>query len=143
MRTMFSRIVIFASAAVAVAACGAHPDAKASSGSDSTHSAGGEVSKKPAETSTPSIAETPIDTANPRLIPGRKKMDSTSFMSAIRAGARAVPKWPSLPAADGALLPKNRIIAYYGNPHSRKMGVLGEYPEQEMLSKLDKTVEMW
>ncbi len=143
MRTMFSRILIAACAVVALDACSAHPDAKASAVKDSTHSAGGEVSKKAADSSTPSIADTPIDTANPKLIPGRKKMDSTSFMSAIRAGARAVPKWPSVPAAEGALLPKNRIIAYYGNPHSKKMGVLGEYPEQEMLAKLDKTVEMW
>src|SRR6185436_15057289 len=46
------------------------------------------------------------------------------------------------PAA-GALLPGNRIVAYYGNPHSKRMGVLGEYPEAEMLSMLDKTVEQW
>src|SRR6185503_18859382 len=32
---------------------------------------------------------------------------------------------------------------YYGNPHSKKMGVLGEYPEQQMLSMLDETVAMW
>ena len=37
-------------------------------------------------------------------------------------------------------LPGSRIIAYYGNPHSKKMGVLGEYPEEQMLSMLDKTV---
>ena len=29
----------------------------------------------------------------------------------------------------GALLPFNRIIAYYGNLYSKNMGVLGEYPE--------------
>ena len=28
----------------------------------------------------------------------------------------------------GALLPFNRIVAYYGNFYSTKMGVLGEYP---------------
>ena len=43
-------------------------------------------------------------------------------------------------ALAGAMLPKNRIVAYYGNPHSKKMGVLGEYPEQEMLAMLDKHV---
>jgi hypothetical protein len=28
-----------------------------------------------------------------------------------------------------------RIVAYYGNPLSKRMGVLGEYPEQEMLAQ--------
>ena len=36
----------------------------------------------------------------------------------------------------GALLPFNRIIAYYGNLYSTKMGVLGEYPEDEMLRSI-------
>ncbi|MCX6753408.1 MAG: hypothetical protein NTW62_03650 [Candidatus Nomurabacteria bacterium] len=43
----------------------------------------------------------------------------------------------------GALLPFNRIIAYYGNFYSTKMGVLGEYPEAEMLSKLDAEAKKW
>ncbi len=43
----------------------------------------------------------------------------------------------------GALLPFNRIIAYYGNLYSKKMGVLGEYPEGEMLAKLDVEVKKW
>lgn len=43
----------------------------------------------------------------------------------------------------GALLPFNRIIAYYGNLYSRKMGVLGEYDEPEMLRRLDAEVKKW
>ena len=43
----------------------------------------------------------------------------------------------------GALLPFNRIIAYYGNLYSKKMGVLGEYPEDEMLAKLAVEVKKW
>ena len=43
----------------------------------------------------------------------------------------------------GAILPFKRIIAYYGNLYSKKMGVLGEYPEGEMLSRLDAEVEKW
>jgi hypothetical protein len=43
----------------------------------------------------------------------------------------------------GAILPFNRIIAYYGNLYSKKMGVLGEYPEAEMLAKLDVEVKKW
>jgi len=36
----------------------------------------------------------------------------------------------------GALLPFNRIVAYYGNFYSTKMGILGEFPEEEVISKL-------
>ncbi|KKS12025.1 MAG: hypothetical protein UU66_C0003G0014 [Parcubacteria group bacterium GW2011_GWB1_41_5] len=43
----------------------------------------------------------------------------------------------------GAILPFNRIIAYYGNLYSKKMGVLGEYPEGEMLAKLNREVKKW
>ena len=43
----------------------------------------------------------------------------------------------------GAILPFNRIIAYYGNLYSTKMGVLGEYKEEEMLQKLQTEVQKW
>jgi hypothetical protein len=38
--------------------------------------------------------------------------------------------WPvkAVYPLDGAILPFNRIVAYYGNFYSTKMGVLGEYP---------------
>jgi len=43
----------------------------------------------------------------------------------------------------GAILPFSRIIAYYGNLYSTKMGVLGKYPEDEMLKKLGEEVKKW
>ncbi|MDQ3245040.1 MAG: hypothetical protein M3P22_01705, partial [bacterium] len=43
----------------------------------------------------------------------------------------------------GAILPFNRVIAYYGNLYSRKMGVLGQYDEEEMLARLDVEVKKW
>jgi hypothetical protein len=43
----------------------------------------------------------------------------------------------------GAILPFNRIVAYYGNLYSKNMGVLGEYPEDEMLQKLNSEVQKW
>jgi len=43
----------------------------------------------------------------------------------------------------GALLPFNRILAYYGNLYSTKMGVLGEYPEDEMFARLDVEAKKW
>lgn len=44
---------------------------------------------------------------------------------------------------DGVILPFNRIVAYYGNLYSKKMGVLGEYEEEEMLSRLNQEVKKW
>ncbi|MBI2120639.1 MAG: hypothetical protein HYT94_03385 [Parcubacteria group bacterium] len=43
----------------------------------------------------------------------------------------------------GAILPFNRIVAYYGNLLSKGMGVLGEYPEDVMLEKLEGEVKKW
>lgn len=43
----------------------------------------------------------------------------------------------------GAILPSRRIIAYYGNPLSRRMGVMGEYPPDQMLAMLDAEVAIW
>lgn len=43
----------------------------------------------------------------------------------------------------GALLPFNRIVAYYGNYLSTGMGVLGEYPHAEMIAKLKAAVAQW
>ena len=44
---------------------------------------------------------------------------------------------------DGAILPFKRIVAYYGNLYSKGMGVLGQYPEDEMLARLDVEVKKW
>ena len=54
-------------------------------------------------------------------------------------------KWPvkapyPLP---GAILPYNRIIAFYGNIYSKRMGILGEIPKEEMLKKLKGEVAKW
>lgn len=43
----------------------------------------------------------------------------------------------------GAILPAKRIVAYYGNPLSKRMGVLGEYPSDQMLKMLDAEVAAW
>jgi len=43
----------------------------------------------------------------------------------------------------GAILPQKRIIAYYGNPLSKKMGALGEFPKDEMVKRLKAEVLKW
>lgn len=54
--------------------------------------------------------------------------------------------WPvraAYPRDSRALLPFNRIVAYYGNFYSRAMGVLGEYEPEDMLARLRAAVAEW
>ena len=104
------------------------------------------LAARPAAAGTPVVNAPvpPVDSiADTGLLADRTAMDQRSFATAIRAGAAGAAKWPTREAAPGALLPGRRIIAYYGNPHSKKMGVIGEYPEAEMLGMLDRTVREW
>ncbi len=136
-------------AATALAGCSERHDARADI--PNTES-GGEVAKGP-KGQTPTTSGKTVgkpamflagDTARPRLIAGRTAHDSVSFLSAIRRGQRALATWPveKDPLA-GAILPAKRIVAFYGNPLSKKMGVLGEYPVDQMLGKLDQAVAEW
>ncbi|HET7457647.1 MAG TPA: hypothetical protein VFJ74_08320 [Gemmatimonadaceae bacterium] len=43
----------------------------------------------------------------------------------------------------GSILPAKRIVAFYGNPKSKRMGILGAFPPEEMLKKLDAEVAAW
>jgi hypothetical protein len=53
--------------------------------------------------------------------------------------------WPVAGPAPlpGAILPGHRIVAYYGNPLSKRMGLLGAFPPEEMLRRLDQEVAEW
>ena len=84
------------------------------------------------------------DTARPRKDSTAYPTGGTSAAARALAG-RPAPVWPvpgPAPLA-GSLLPAKRIIAYYGNPFSKRMGVLGEYPKPEMLQRLDHEVAAW
>jgi hypothetical protein len=82
----------------------------------------------------------------PSEMPKRSRRDSVALASMTnKSDSLLDTKWPvkmPTPLA-GALLPYKRIIAFYGNPLSKKMGVLGEYPKEEMLAKLDHEVARW
>ncbi len=68
----------------------------------------------------------------------------TSAAARALAG-KPVPTWPVKGPAPlpGSVLPGKRIVAYYGNPLSKRMGALGEYPKDEMLARLDREVAAW
>lgn len=70
---------------------------------------------------------------NPSPASGTPSTTQTTLLWPVKA---AYPNY-------GALLPFNRIVAYYGNLYSKGMGVLGEYPEDVMLGKLAEEVKKW
>ena len=78
--------------------------------------------------------EMPLDTAG-----YNKKM--LSLANGDTTGRWPVKKQPyPLP---GAILPNKRIVAFYGNLFSKRMGILGQLPPKQMLAKLDTEVKKW
>jgi len=93
-------------------------------------------------------AQAPDSSKAHRSHPPSKGTASNKSAPAKSAPARHTaqpPKWP-VDAPDplpGSILPAKRIVAFYGNPLSKRMGVLGELQTREMLAKLDKEVAAW
>jgi hypothetical protein len=54
-------------------------------------------------------------------------------------------KWPvkTPDPLPGSLLPEHRIIAYYGNPLSTRMGIMGQVPPDSMLPRLEQVAMEW
>jgi len=54
-------------------------------------------------------------------------------------------RWPAKSPVPlkGAILPFQRVIAYYGNFYSRHMGILGSLPEDQLIHNLNAEVEKW
>ncbi len=77
-------------------------------------------------------------------VKGRTKKDSVALVRAVSAGLKN-PDWPVRTAQQlpGSILPGHRIVAFYGNPLSRRMGILGELPPDQMLAKFDKEIAAW
>jgi len=94
---------------------------------------------------------TPIVVEKP-LIPKEEKkvvpIDTLAYRAKLQALANGdtIGLWPnhlrSYPL-NGAILPFKRIVAYYGNLYSKKMGILGEYPPKEMWRRLNAEVKVW
>ena len=77
-----------------------------------------------------------------------KPVDSAKYFALQKylANGDTTGKWPvknDVLPIDGAILPFNRIIAYYGNLYSKKMGALGEYAPKDMWRRLNAEVAKW
>ncbi|OCB77242.1 hypothetical protein [Flavobacterium crassostreae] len=76
-----------------------------------------------------------------------KIVDTVAYNQKMLAlsNADTTGRWPvktPYPLA-GAWLPNHRIIAFYGNLYSTKMGILGAIPKEQMLSQLQQEVAKW
>lgn len=71
---------------------------------------------------------------------------SASTTPLIKKATSTADLWPvknaSYPKA-GAILPFKRVVAFYGNLYSKKMGILGEYEPDEVLRKLQAQAKEW
>jgi hypothetical protein len=102
----------------------------------------------PASPVAPGAADTGAkrDTTPPRAVRGMLGPHAGNRHMAYRdAGSDVDSLWPVKGPAPlpGSILPAKRIIAFYGNPLSRRMGILGEFDSDEMLRKLDAEVAAW
>jgi hypothetical protein len=96
------------------------------------------------------VAVTPVfaqssSTQADTSVSGSPKKATDSAKAKAKPPARPKPVWPvkgpdPLP---GSILPDKRIVAYYGNPLSKRMGILGEISPDAMLRRLDKEVAAW
>ena len=120
---------VFLSAALLLAGC----QTKSANETAQTDSTG---TTKPAVTTTATAAATP--TADTPTVAAATTPTSGSMTALDSLGLIG-------PKITGAILPDKRILAFYGNPHSNKMGILGEYGKdyKRMLRQLDETARMW
>jgi hypothetical protein len=107
--------------------------------------------KKPAEQitvlDTVAYDKKMVELAN-HIFPPAPKPAVTTATNATPAKPVTLPKPPIWPAKAvypnaGALLPFNRIVAYYGNFYAKGMGALGQYPPEEMKRRLLDEVAKW
>jgi hypothetical protein len=84
-------------------------------------------------------AATVADTAVPKPV-RRRRAYRPMVLSPADSAKWPVPGPPPLP---GSLLPEHRIVAYYGNTRSTRMGILGQIPPDQMLARLEETATEW
>lgn len=89
----------------------------------------------------PAVADSAVTTSVDTLTAHVASTEQT--VTPALAATPAPYEYPGPAPLPGAILPQKRIVAYYGNPLSKRMGILGEYPVAEMLRRLDEEVVNW
>ena len=160
----YSIPVLFSLTLATALACAASRDAHPSPGGESIPPDAQTVGSSTPQTVAVAVSSSPIpanttsstasgvgkDTAAkdpPITVPsvkGRTSKDSLALVKAIRAGMEST-AWPvkTQQPLPGSILPARRIVAFYGNPLSKRMGILGELPPDQMLARFDKEIAAW
>ena len=100
-----------------------------SAGADTTH--GARTTVVAADTAV-------IDTTTAAGRAKAKARIAAARRDSIAADKAKLDTFPTPPTAlPGSILPGCRIVAYYGNPLSKRMGILGELPVPQMLTRLE------
>ena len=70
---------------------------------------------------------------------------SSAWLATSSSISSPLHRWPvpTVYPLGGAVLPFSRIVAYYGNFYSAQMGILGQYPLDEVANKLTHVVNEW
>ena len=82
-------------------------------------------------------------------LPEKKQIptDTAAFRKKLIANANGdtTGRWPVKQPypLQGAILPFKRVVAYYGNLYSKRMGILGEFPPKEVWRRLNEEVAIW
>ena len=106
------------------------------------------LSKKTTESTTGQSGKTLTGVETTSVPTSPLPTDTSTYTKIIvsEANGDTTGRWPvkkqpyPLP---GAILPFKRIVAYYGNLFSKKMGILGQLPPKEMLAKMDIELKKW
>lgn len=77
----------------------------------------------------------------------KKGIDTVAYNKIVQqlANSDTTGKWPATAPypLPGAILPYHRIVAFYGNLYSKRMGILGEIPKDSMFKKLKGEIAKW
>lgn len=140
-RPVLALVAAFAASALLNPPASAQTKAAATAKPAPRKSAGPQA--KRAATQTPSQASK--DTTRKRTVGSLGPSSGDRHLAYRNTGSDLDSLWPpKMPAPlPGSILPAKRIIAFYGNPLSKRMGVLGEFETGEMLQRLDREVAEW
>ncbi|OIP85327.1 MAG: hypothetical protein AUK44_00100 [Porphyromonadaceae bacterium CG2_30_38_12] len=102
--------------------------------------------QQPKKAASPQTSQTTTEAKSTETV--LTPVDSAAYQKKLVALANGdtTGLWPvknqPLPLS-GAILPFKRIVAYYGNLYSVKMGILGEFPPKEVWNRLHIEIKKW
>lgn len=87
------------------------------------------------------IPATQVSTSN--TLATSTKISTTTTGTSVKSAPSLWPAKNTVYPKVGAILPFKRIVAYYGNLYSKKMGALGEYESEDMMRRLQAQAKEW